>query len=216
MVAHGAEGHYNAASEVLTTLSGLTGALWGAKAAETDNKVKESKKEAVAALPAPSAPPPADASVPAWQKWGKMAMYAGAGAAVAAGGAAAYLKRDQITEGWLWVGSHLEFVGCLMKGEELRKRVAGMVTLSRELGVGFGNLYTRLGKKAMNKDGSMVGTVIGNQRTFCNLPKKEAKDYWREAINDAAKDEILAHMSKSQPLNGNQMLTMCSYVLPQG
>src|SRR6266536_5554061 len=28
VVAHGAEGHYNAASEVLTTLSGLTGALW--------------------------------------------------------------------------------------------------------------------------------------------------------------------------------------------
>jgi hypothetical protein len=199
VVAHGAEGHYNTASEALTTLSGLTGAFWGRKAAEADTKGKESKQEAVAALPAPSAPPPADAPVPAWQKWGKMAMYAGAGAAVAAGGAAAYLKRDQITEGWSWVGSHLEFVGCLMKGEELRKRITHMVTLNKELHVGFGNLYTRLGKKAMNKDGSMVGSVMGNQRTFCNLPKKEAKDYWGEAINDAAKDEILAHMSKSEP-----------------
>lgn len=213
VVAHGAEDHYNAASEALTTLSGLTGAFWGGKAAEADTKGKESKKEVVAALPAPSAPPPADAPAPAWQKWGKMALYAGAGAAVAAGGAAAYLKRDQITEGWSWVGSHLEFVGCLMKGEELRKRVAGMVTLNKELHVGFGNLYTRLGKKAMNEDGSMVGSVMGNQRTFCNLPKKEAKDYWGEAINDSAKDEILAHMSKSEPLNGRPELTPSSHVL---
>jgi len=123
-----------------------------------------------------------------------MALYAGAGAALAAGGTAAYLKRDQITEGWSWVGSHLEFVGCLVKGEELRKRVAGMTTLNKELGVGFGNIYTRLGKKALSKtDGSMVGSVIGNQRTFCNLPKKEGKEFWHAAINDevSTPNEIL-------------------------
>ena len=193
VVAHGAEGHYNAASSAFTQLSGLTGALWGGKVA-TEGEAKDTKKP-VAALPAP---PAAEAPVPAWQKWGKIAMYAGAGAAVAAGGAAAYMKREQITEGWSWVGSHLEFVGCLMKGEELRKRVAGMVTLNKELHVGFGNLYTTLGKKALSKnDGSMVGSVIGHQRTFCNLPTKEAKNFWFDTINDAAPDEIQAHMSKS-------------------
>lgn len=194
VVAHGAEGHYNAASSAFTQLSGLTGALWGGKVA-TEGEAKDAKKKKpVAALPAP---PAEDAPAPAWQKWGKLAMYAGAGAAVAAGGAAAYIKRDQITEGWSWVGSHLEFVGCLMKGEELRKRVAGMVTLNKELHVGFGNLYTRLGKKAVSKEtGSVVGSVIGNQRTFCNLPKKDAKEFWHEAINDAASDETGAHMSR--------------------
>lgn len=211
VVAHGAEGHYKTATSALTQLSGLTGAIWGGKAA-TEQESKDAKKKPIAALPAPSE---ADTSLPPWQRWGKVALYAGAGAALAAGGTAAWLNRDQITEGWSWVGSHLEFVGCLMKGEELRRRVAGMETLNRELGVGFGNLYTRLGKKALSKnDGSMVGGVIGNQRTFCNLPKKEGKEFWHEAINDEvglpgspqgpqltenwqASDETGAHMSMS-------------------
>jgi hypothetical protein len=200
VVAHGAEDHINAASSAYTQLSGLTGALWGTTAAEATMKDGQVKKEPVAALPAP---PAADAPVPAWKKWGKIAAFAGAGAAIAAGGAAAYWNRDHITEGWSWVGSHLEFVGCLMKGEELRKRVSGMVTLHKELDVGFGNIYTRLGKRAVSKaDGTtLVGSVIGNQRTFCNLPKKESKDFWHEAINDAAEDETSAHMSKFEILS---------------
>ncbi|KAG9248918.1 hypothetical protein BJ878DRAFT_537846 [Calycina marina] len=197
VVAHGAEGHYNTASSTFTQLSGLTGALWGSKVT-TEAGAKDTKeKKPVAALPAP---PVSDASVSAWQKWGKMALYAGAGAVVAAGGTTAYMKRDQITEGWSWVGSHLEFVGCLMKGEELRKRVAGMVRLNKELDVGFSNLYTRLGKKALSKEtGSMVGSVIGNQRTFCNLPRKEGRELWHEAINDVAPDEPGAHMTMFVP-----------------
>jgi hypothetical protein len=194
VVAHGAEEHYNTASSALTQLSGLTGALWGGKVA-TEEEAKD--KKPVAALPAPSA---SNTLVSPWQKWGKIAMYAGAGAAVAAGGTAAYLNRDHITGGWSWVGSHLEFVGCLMKGEELKKRVSGMVALKNELHVGFGNLYTRLGKKALSKnDGSMVGSVIGNQRTFCNLPKKESAPLWHDAINDMAPDEIQAHMTMFFP-----------------
>ena len=180
VVAHGAEGHYKAATSALTQLSGLTGALWGGKVATEANK--EEKKEPAAALPPASE---TNASLPPWQRWGKAALFAGAGAALAAGGTAAWLNRDQITEGWSWVGSHLEFVGCLMKGEELRKRVAGMGTLNKELDVGFGNFYTILGEKALSKNnGNMVGSVTGNQRTFCNLPQKEGKEFWHEAIND--------------------------------
>lgn len=188
VVAHSAEDRYNAATSAFAQVSSLAGALWAEK--EVDKTLKE--KKLVAALPAP--PPP---EAPAWKKWGTLAMYAGAAGAVAAGGAAAYFKKDQIQEGWSWVGSHLEFVGCLMKGEELKKRVAGMVILRKELGVGWANLYTRLGKEAVSKaDGSLVGSVIGNQRTFCNLPKTSAKDFFREAINDKAADETSAHMSK--------------------
>ncbi|KAG4422987.1 hypothetical protein IFR04_003899 [Cadophora malorum] len=204
VVAHGAEGHYNTASSAITQLSGLTGAIWGGKAASEVDKDGKVKKEPVAALPAPESS--STASVPAWQKWGKLAALAGAGAAVAGGAAAAYMKREQITAGWSWVGSHLEFVGCLMKGEELRKRVSGLVTLNRELGVGWANLYTRLGKKALSKsDGvTIVGSVVGNQRTFCNLPSGKDKstggrEYWSEAINDAAGDETGAHMSMFFP-----------------
>lgn len=216
VVAHGAEVHYNTATSALTQISGLTGMLWGGAAAastETDKKDKEAKKP-VAALPAP----PADtASVPAWQKWGKIAMYAGAAGAVAAGGAAAYMKRDQITEGWTWVGSHLEFVGCLMRGEDLKKRMSSVLKVNKELHVGFANLYTRLGQKAKSKDGSMVGSVIGNQRTFCNLPKRDAVAFFHEEINDAAADETWAHMSKCPYIRyfNGLLLTMNSDVLSE-
>jgi hypothetical protein len=193
VVAHGAEGHYNTFSSAFAQVSTLAGAIWGEKEVgekEVDKSVKE--KKPLAALPAP--PPP---EAPAWKKWGTMALYAGAAGAVAAGGVTAYFKKDQIQEGWSWVGSHLEFVGCLMKGEELKKRVAGMVTLQKELGVGWANLYTRLGKEAVSKaDGSLVGSVIGNQRTFCNLPKTSAKNFFYEAINDKARDETGAHTGR--------------------
>jgi len=189
VVAHGAEGHFNTASTAFTQLSGLATTIWGTKTAVDASK---DKKEPVAALPAPSAK---DTPASGWAKWGKIAAAAGGVAAVAGAGTAAFVNRDKITEGWSWVGSHLEFVGCLMQGENLRKRVTAMLELHENLDVGWANLYTRLGKQALSKnDGSMVGSVIGNQRTFCNLPKKNAKDFWQEAINDAAHDEAGAHM----------------------
>ena len=83
-----------------------------------------------------------------------------------------------------------------MKGEELKRRVKGMVTLSKEMDVGWANLYTRLGNRAVNKEGSLVGGVVGNQRTFCTLPRSEVKEYWKEAINDMASDEPGAHMGE--------------------
>jgi hypothetical protein len=42
----------------------------------------------------------------------------------------------------------------------------------------------------------MVGKVVGHQRFFCNLPKKEAKDFWTDAVNDAAEGTaFLPHFS---------------------
>ena len=200
VVAHGAEDHYNKASTALAELSSLSGLLFGGAAASSTNN--NTAQKPAGALPAP----PASTSEKekketgggGWGSWGKIAMYAGAaGAAVAAGGAA-YAGRQQLTEGWSWVGSHLEFVGCLARGEELRSRVAAMARLSRELGVGFANLYTRLGRGAASKQVSMVGTIMGSQRTFCNLPKKQVQDVglWVEAINDKASDETGAHMGR--------------------
>lgn len=198
VVAHGAEGHYIAATSALTQLSGLTGALWGSKEATTGGSQKN-EKEKVA--PATAEAPATAAAASAWGTWGKIAMVAGAAGLAAAGGTAAYLNREQITSGWSWAFSHLEFVGCLAKPEQLQKRTSMMVRLNQELHIGFANLYTRLGKKAMSKDGkgTLAGTVMGNRRTFCNLPKKEVMAFFQEAINDAAADECGAHMTMFFP-----------------
>ncbi|KAH7267382.1 uncharacterized protein BKA55DRAFT_500364 [Fusarium redolens] len=196
VVAHGAEDQYqNAAQAVgaISQLSGLGASLWGAKTAGSPSTSPAPPKTA-GALPAPSA-----SGGNSWQKWGKMAMYAGAAGAVAAGGAAAWMKRDQLGEGWSWASSHLEFVGCLARGEELRKRVACLLQLREELDVGFANLYTRLGKAAPSKQINVVGTVLGQDRTFCNLPKKQPGGVWMEAINNKATDEAGAHMNMFTP-----------------
>ncbi|KAI1373402.1 hypothetical protein F4677DRAFT_462337 [Hypoxylon crocopeplum] len=195
VVAHGAEGHYNSATAALTQLSGLSNIFWG-----NYSQASSANKKPVAALPAPEPEKKKDESPKqtGWG-WGRVAMVAGAAGAIAAGGAAAYMNRDQLTTGWTWVSSHLEFVGCLARGEELRARVARMVHLDRELGVGFANLYTRLGKAAAAKQVSMVGTVMGNQRTFCNLPARHAAGLWKEAVNDKARDETGAHMAMFEP-----------------
>lgn len=198
VVAHGAEGHYQNAASAITQLSGLGASLWGANKAATSTR---------APPPSAGALPPAtggNKSAGGWGTWGKVAMVAGAAGAVAAGGAAAWMNRDHISEGWTWVSSHLEFVGCLARAEELKKRVSYMVRLNEELRVGFANLYTRLGRAASSKNVSMVGTVLGSERTFCNLPRSQAAGVWKEAVNDKATDETVAHMSELPP-------SACSY-----
>lgn len=219
VVAHGAETHYTTASAALTQLSGLA-SLWSPGSPNTSNTTTTRNTSASASAstnhgastpnsekqPLPGAAK--DTAASAWGSWGKMAMYAGAGAALAGGAAAAYLKRDQLTEGWTWVSSHLEFVGCLARGEELRRRMAYMVRVRKELGVGFGNLYTRLGAGATARQQqvaglggtNMVGTVMGSKRTFCNLPSMrggpDRSGVWEEAVNDMAGDETGAHMGE--------------------
>ncbi|KAK1676717.1 hypothetical protein BDP55DRAFT_608252 [Colletotrichum godetiae] len=192
VVAHGAEGHYNTANAAMTQLSGLGTALWGAKQATSPSR----NKAPVAALPAP---PAANSSQQGGWGWGKIAMVAGSAAAVAASAGAAYYNREHITQGLSWATSHLEFVGCLAKGAELQKRVQYMVKLNKELDVGFANLYTRLGKAAGSKEVSVVGTVLGRDRTFCNLPKRDNGGMWRQAVNDVATEETQAHMNMFEP-----------------
>ncbi|KAK1765760.1 hypothetical protein QBC33DRAFT_590608 [Phialemonium atrogriseum] len=196
VVAHGAEGHYATASSAISQLGGIAG-IWGAAGAA--NKAA-TPPPARAALPAPAGDKDKDRPASPWARWGKVAMVAGAVGAVAAGGAAAYMNREQITSGLGWVSSHLEFVGCLGRKEELRRRVAYMVRLNRDVGVGFGNIYTRLGKAAGSRTANgVVGTVLGSERTFCVVPRKDEAGEWRVAVNDAATDETLAHMSMFTP-----------------
>ncbi|KAI0911892.1 hypothetical protein F4823DRAFT_255413 [Ustulina deusta] len=192
VVAHSAESQYNNAAAAWTQLSGLSTVIWGAG---SKDQPPAGNKKPIGALPAPENSQPSAPKGGGWGNWGKIAMVAGAAGAVAASGAAAYMNRQQISTGWSWVSSHLEFVGCLARGEELKNRVRTMLRLNGELNIGFANLYTRLGKAAAPKQISMVDTVLGKERTFCNLPSKSAAGVWKEAINDAATDETGAHMT---------------------
>ncbi|KAK4137259.1 hypothetical protein BT67DRAFT_438521 [Trichocladium antarcticum] len=207
VVAHGAESHYTAASTAIAQLSGLT-SLWGGTKASPANANANANANTNAR---PALPPaesrdankekdkPAAATNSGWGRWGTLVMAAGAVGAVAVGGAAAYYNKDQLSQGWTWATSHLEFVGCLARKEELRRRVAYMVRLNEELGVGFANLYTRLGQSAGAKQVDTVGMVLGSERTFCVVPRRDQAGDWREAINNKAKDETGAHMSMFEP-----------------
>lgn len=142
-------------------------------------------------------------------------MFAGAAGAVAAGGAAAYLKRESITEGWTWVGSHLEFVGCLVRGEELKSRLERIVALKEEKGVGFADMVTVLGSGALgtSHNSREAKTFAGgwveispadgmerSERTFCTIPKTERKRRcFEKAVNEKAGDETTAHMTMFYP-----------------
>ncbi|KAL9125556.1 MAG: hypothetical protein Q9217_005255 [Psora testacea] len=214
VIAHGAETHYKTASTAYSALSEVAG-VFGYHSSKSPNPPSQQQQDpsklltqgADAMTASMTASTQDAAATPTWQRWGKYAMFAGAAGAVAAGGAAAYFKRDRITEGWSWMGSHLEFVGCLAKGEELKTRLERVITLSKERSIGFADLVTVLGKSAspqkepMKLAGGFVEVSaaegrVGPQRTFCTIPKSgRNKAYFEPARNDISRDETEAHMT---------------------
>lgn len=211
VVAHGAEKHWNTASSAYAAYSNLAGAFgWGGKNAE--NAAVDASKMLPAAEKSAKAVSDSNAdaaAAPLWQKYGRVALFAGAAGAVAAGGAAAYMKREQISEGWGWATSHLAFVGSLARPEELKKRLANIAKLSDTQDIGFSNIYTTLGH-AVDSQGkqSWTGKVLGRDRTFCNLPKGEHKKFFLPAANDKSTTETLAHMSMFEPKTNPGYYTM--------
>ena len=216
VVAHGAEQHYKTATGAYSALSEVAGVFgYGASKRETTPQRQQDNQKLLTqgtdAMSASMTNASSDAAAtPTWQRWGKYAMFAGAAGAVAAGGAAAYLKRDNITEGWSFIGSHLEFVGCLAKGEDLKNRLERITKLNKDRGIGFADLVTVLGKAA-NVDKKQGTTVAGSggfveigavdgiappERTFCTIPKSEKnRKFFEKAKNDKAGDEMAAHMT---------------------
>ncbi|KAF2817794.1 uncharacterized protein BDZ99DRAFT_432159 [Mytilinidion resinicola] len=209
VVAHGAEGHWNTAKTAASWYSSLSSAF-------TSAAPEKSAVEASKMLPAAPSAAAEDATVdvaaaPLWQRYGRVALFAGAAGAVAAGGAAAYLKRADLSSGWQWVGSHLEFVGALARGAELEARLAAIVKLNEQQHVGFANIYTALGRAAEPApapapaagSSSYAKQISGPSRTFCNLPKRDLElgRFFVKSVNDRARDEAGAHMGMFEPRN---------------
>ncbi|OJD17304.1 hypothetical protein AJ78_02592 [Emergomyces pasteurianus Ep9510] len=241
VVSYTAENHYRTATAAYGAISEVASVFGWGGAKKSDNKAgntpaaDENTKSAAPALPpATSTPSMASstddaAATPSWQRWGRYAMYAGAAGAVAAGGAAAlYSQRDKFLEGWSWATSHLEFVGCLTRPEELRRRLSATAKLQQERGIGCGEFYTCLGKGAVavpastgantsSTTSSLSRYILRSKmRTFCNLPSDVDEDddkddvkgkyldmsgiKWIKATNDKATDETKAHMSMFSPM----------------
>ena len=208
VIAHGAEAHLKSASAAYSTFSEIASVFgYGASTKSSTPATSPSPQKLIKEPPSyMSASATEDAAAtPVWQRWGKYAMFAGGVGAVAAGGAAVYARRDQITEGWTWIGSHLEFVGCLMRGEELKTRLDKIVALREDKGVGFADLVTVLAPKSgssqtVNGTGGTLQITNGEERTFCTLPKKERnKACFEKTMNAKAGDEMTAHMSMFHP-----------------
>jgi len=228
MISHGAETHWNTGKGLYDTASSLLGSF------RSMSPAPSAAKAPAGALPAPS-PTASDAAAASASAggWGKLALYGGAAASLAGvGAAAAYFNRKTIgdgvttataglTSGWTWVSSHLEFVGCLARAEELQRRLAGVCAMTevqkmavtgngasqkvveaemkqgtrRKRPLGFGNFYTVLGKGADRYAGGAKAS--GNEdRRFCNMPRGDSlKKHWYPARNEIAKDEVSAHMT---------------------
>lgn len=209
VVAHGAEKHWQTANSAYSAYSNLASAFgWGNK------DTAPGAVDASRMLPAPPARSVSDAnadaaSAPLWQRYGRVAMFAGAAGAIAAGGAAAYMKRDQISEGLGWATSHLEFIGALARPEEMQKRLAKIAKQAATTDFGFANMYTTLGR-AVNQQQkeSWTGKVAGKDRTFCNLPKGDLKNFFIPAVNDKGTAETWAHMNMFEPKNNPGYYTL--------
>lgn len=163
VVAHGAEQQYNTASAAYNAYTQAT-KLFGMG---SNQSAAIPSSSTAGALPAPQP------NASGWGKWGKYAMYAGSTAAVAAAAGGVWASREQISSGWTWVGSHLEFVGCLARGAELTQRIEAVVKLGETHGIGFADFYTALGTAQIGKTKYSAG-VLGERRTFCVIPKKAA------------------------------------------
>lgn len=216
VIAHGAQTHYKTASSAYSALTEVASVFGYGAASKSAPASPSSSKKPQALLPAPESAKDAmaagmadkksdTAAIPSWQRWGKYAAIVGAAGAVAAGGAAAYFKRDTITEGWGWVGGHLEFVGCLMRAEELKTRLERVVRLQHDRGVGFKDIVTVLGKSAQGPTAAkgfleINGPAGSGERTFCNIPRSERnRKVFEKVLIENATDEVEAHISMFFP-----------------
>jgi hypothetical protein len=73
-------------------------------------------------------------------------------------------------------------------------------------------MYTTLGhavnSQQQTQKESWTGKVAGKDRTFCNLPKGELKNFFIPAVNDKGTAETWAHMNMFDPRNNPGYYTL--------
>jgi hypothetical protein len=72
-----------------------------------------------------------------WTKIAAPAAYAVGSALVAGGLGAAYMRRNDIVDGYGWVQGHMKYVSHLWNEEEMKGRVNRIVEVGKEMGVPF-------------------------------------------------------------------------------
>ncbi|KAF2767722.1 hypothetical protein EJ03DRAFT_275542 [Teratosphaeria nubilosa] len=203
VLAHGAEEHYNEATTAYKAFN-AAGDFFGWGKSKTPEPIANASSRGL---------PAADGSTGGskWATFGKYARYGGAVAAIAGAAGAAYLNREQISQGMTWAGSHLEFVGTLARGAELQKRVENVVALTKTHGVGFANFYGCLSERVSSKT-QYAGSVLGQDRTFCVIPKGagQPSSRWVKCINDRVSNELEAHTSMFEPKRNTDYHPMVS------
>lgn len=175
MFANTAENNIRAASDAFSTVTSVAKSFGFFAQNNTAGAAVATSSTGAPAAALPEAAAAAASSGGGGWGWGKLAVVAGAATAVSAGATAAYWNRSNITEGFSWVTSHLEFVSVLMKGSDLKSRV---MRVSAVPGVGIANFYTVLGKNAKpvsTPGGKVIEVGGGGLRTFCSLPPKPQK-----------------------------------------
>ncbi|RKP37623.1 hypothetical protein BJ085DRAFT_30904 [Dimargaris cristalligena] len=140
-------------------------------------------------------------------KWGAIAV--GGLVASAAAAAVTYSQRDQIQSGISYITSHLEFVGALVRPDQLAQRIQRVLALQPN--VQFHCYYNELERRTTPPPSSSSSNPQGRNsgngprmasltatRTFIGLPPAEAKPYFTPMPAEA-KDEIDAHVSIFNP-----------------
>ncbi|EIN10898.1 hypothetical protein PUNSTDRAFT_125531 [Punctularia strigosozonata HHB-11173 SS5] len=162
--------------------------------------------------PVPTAAPagvlPAPRQAAGWSKWALPAAYAVGGTVLAGAAAgAAYMRKDDIGQGYAWAADHMKYVGNLWQEDKLRARMEEILKIEQELGVVFRTWYTLLPPLPSHD----------TPRTFIVLPKPppvlkeahapastsagdsalaaEAHKHFVPAKNSLAEDEVQAHTS---------------------
>ncbi|KAB8621887.1 hypothetical protein FH972_025998 [Carpinus fangiana] len=117
----------------------------------------------------------------------------------------AFIGRENISLGWAWLSSHLQFVSSLTRGEEMKTRIE---RLSAMKGIGFANLYGSLGENSAWTGGRFVA-----ERTFVAVPTEKAKasQFFVKIVNRAVKDEIQSHVSMFAPEKNNGFKEMAQH-----
>lgn len=153
VIAFGAEHGWNQAANAWKTVTKTTGKWMGATPAEDERPSARKKRKNSG-----------------WAVLGKVVAYTGAATAVAGIAGATYLGWNHLSLGATWVGSHLEFISCLTKGEELKQRLQAVIKLTETRGIGFAQFYVALGEKMCQQTASYTGGMVDGQRTFVYVP----------------------------------------------